>query len=174
MQRFEAEVDGSDGALSSNSLLRPVQVRDMLLEEMRRIGKEHKLAGFKIPKHVVIEVGSAFVNPTIIPTPLPTPHPTQQSDIDSSNQGFRTDNDLVTPTLKLRRGKMKDRYKDQVEAVYRQDSAAGVAAHGSNPADHSMNIFGHKSRHSSEPTYSAQGAASAAGSAAAGGQPTAA
>jgi long-chain acyl-CoA synthetase len=71
------------------------QVNALFMDEIKRIGKEAKLAGFKVPKDVIIE-----------------------SEINELQQGFSTENDCLTPTFKLRRPQLLKRYQEQIDAIY--------------------------------------------------------
>ena len=69
----------------------------MFLKEIQQLAKNEQVAGFKVPKDVIIE-----------------------NEVNDLNQGFSTENDCLTPTFKLRRPQLLQRYKDQIDAIYEQ------------------------------------------------------
>ncbi|RUS20683.1 hypothetical protein BC937DRAFT_94616 [Endogone sp. FLAS-F59071] len=72
-------------------LVRDDRVRKATLEEMNRIGKQSDLKGFELVKAIYIE-------------PVP----------------FSIENDLLTPTLKVKRPQCADKYRPEIDALYRE------------------------------------------------------
>jgi len=70
-------------------------VEEAVLKQITAKGREDKLKGFEIPKAVYLE-----------------------GEVNDLNQGFSVENDLLTPTFKLKRPKLLAHYQAQVDAMY--------------------------------------------------------
>lgn len=66
-------------------------VRDFILAEMNKTGKEQKLKGFEFAKAIYLE-----------------------------SEPFSPENDLLTPTFKPKRPQLKNRYEPQISALYKE------------------------------------------------------
>mmetsp|Transcript_7822 Transcript_7822/g.13408 ORF Transcript_7822/g.13408 Transcript_7822/m.13408 type:complete len:662 (+) Transcript_7822:37-2022(+) len=75
-------------------------VREAILTELNRVARENKLAGFEFIKAVHFE-----------------------TNIDSMGLGFNIDNDLLTPSLKLKRPQLLQRYKEHIDQMYNKLNA---------------------------------------------------
>lgn len=71
------------------------QVQDLILNEFKRLAKEDGLKGFEVPKAVHLE-----------------------SSVNNLLQGFNVENDCLTPTFKLRRPQLRQRYQAQISEMY--------------------------------------------------------
>jgi len=79
-------------------------VKDMILADMVACAKASKLRTFEIPKAIHIETA-----------------------VNALGQGFHVDNDLLTPTMKARRPQLLKHYQKQIDALYADLKAAGLA-----------------------------------------------
>lgn len=87
-----ANGDNSDPCLATASmeqLCQDSQLHQAILQQIQEVSKEAKLQGFETVRAIFVET-----NP------------------------FTVENDLVTPTFKLRREKLRDYYARQIEAMY--------------------------------------------------------
>lgn len=75
--------------LSFSKLCQSTQLKEAIMADIHRLSKAQGLHGFKTPKAIYLE----------------------------SNL-FTTENDLVTPTFKLKRNKLKDNYEHQINEMY--------------------------------------------------------
>jgi long-chain acyl-CoA synthetase len=65
------------------------KLKDFLMKEIKRVAKESGLLGFEVPKAIHLE-----------------------------SELFSVDNELLTPTFKLKRPQARDKYEKQIEAMY--------------------------------------------------------
>ena len=65
------------------------ELNDAIMADIKKLSKENKLHGFETVKAVLL-----------VPDP------------------FTVENDLVTPTFKLKRQKLRDKYQTQIDAMY--------------------------------------------------------
>ena len=75
--------------LSFSKLCQSTQLKEAIMADIHRLSKAQGLHGFETPKAIYLE----------------------------SNL-FTTENDLVTPTFKLKRNKLKDNYEHQINEMY--------------------------------------------------------
>lgn len=62
-----------------------------IMDEILQLSKEHKLSGLERPKDIIL-----------------------------ASDPFSIDNDLLTPTFKLKRNKVRDAYRQQIDAMYEE------------------------------------------------------
>ena len=77
----------------------------MILDDMLATGKGANLRGFELPKDIDFECT-----------------------VNDLNQGFRVDNELITPTLKLRRPQLLKFYQTKIDSMYAGIHAAEAAS----------------------------------------------
>jgi long-chain acyl-CoA synthetase len=65
------------------------ELKDILMDEIKRAAKENGLNGFETPRAIHLETAP-----------------------------FSVDNELLTPTFKLKRHQARDRYEKEIEAMY--------------------------------------------------------
>ena len=65
-----------------------------IMEDIHKLSREHGLQGFEIVKDIYLE-----------------------------SELFSSENDLVTPTFKLKRNTLRDRYQNEIDAMYNQMAA---------------------------------------------------
>lgn len=71
------------------------KVKEMIMKDIERLAKADQVAGFKIPKDIIIE-----------------------GNVNELGQGFTVENDCLTPTFKLRRPQLQAKYQEQINAMY--------------------------------------------------------
>lgn len=74
-------------------------VSEFLLKEINRISKHNKFRGFEFVKRIHVE-----------------------GKLNNLMQGFSVDNDLLTPTFKLKRPNIKDFYQGDIQEMYKQQN----------------------------------------------------
>jgi long-chain acyl-CoA synthetase len=74
---------------SFSDVCQSAELKGIIHEDIRRVAKENGLHGFEIPKAIHLD-----------------------------HQPFSVDNDILTPTFKLKRQQAKERYEKQLEALY--------------------------------------------------------
>jgi len=79
------------------------KVNEVIAKEIETIARADKIAGFKIPKDVIVE-----------------------PEINDMALGFTVENDCMTPTFKLRRPQLLARYKKQIDETYVKRNALMV------------------------------------------------
>ncbi|EGD77379.1 hypothetical protein PTSG_08475 [Salpingoeca rosetta] len=72
------------------------KVKDLLMAEIKALGEEEGLAQFKIPADIHVE-----------------------GDVNDLNQSFTVENDCLTPTFKLKRPQLQQRYQQQIDSMYK-------------------------------------------------------
>ena len=72
-------------------------VRKMILDDMIASGKQQKLRGFELPKDVTFE-----------------------TEVNELGQGFTVENELLTPSMKLKRPQLTKRYQKEFDAMYKK------------------------------------------------------
>lgn len=88
-----AEANGITG--TTQEICANAAVKEHVQSEIKSTCKQAKLAGFKIPKDIYLE-----------------------GDIDDEGNGFNVANNTLTPTFKLRRPQLLERYKEPIDAMY--------------------------------------------------------
>lgn len=116
------------------------EYKKLVMDDFKRIGKAKKLAGFKFPKEIIVEVRfSPGAHRHCVYSPcvtgwhmsLPVPkcslnsadaHPPHgsQGELDELMSGFNVQNNCMTPTFKLKRPQLLKRYQAQIDAAYEQ------------------------------------------------------
>mmetsp|Transcript_7223 Transcript_7223/g.17706 ORF Transcript_7223/g.17706 Transcript_7223/m.17706 type:complete len:658 (-) Transcript_7223:215-2188(-) len=71
------------------------EFKKAVLEELAARRKEAKLKGFEVISDIIFE-----------------------TEVDGMGQGFTVDNELTTPTMKLKRPQLKKRYEKEIDAMY--------------------------------------------------------
>jgi long-chain acyl-CoA synthetase len=81
-------------------------VKETILKQMAENGKKEKLKGFEqiINVHIVYE------------------------GLNDLKQGFSVENDCLTPTFKLKRPQLKERFKKEIADMYKEIAARAPAA----------------------------------------------
>jgi len=78
------------------------KVYTLIENSIKEIAKTDKVAGFKVPKDLIIE-----------------------NDVNDDFQGFTVENDCLTPTFKLRRPQLLERYREAIDEIYiKRDGSA--------------------------------------------------
>jgi len=96
LQQFGKQMGFGDDV---DELCNNENVKQMIIDELYAIGKEHERPGYEIIKKIHLY-----------------------------NQEFNTDNDLATPTLKLKRPQLLKCFKDDIDAMYEK-----IHEEGKNP-----------------------------------------
>ena len=81
------------------------EVKQMILDDLIATGRSAKLRGFELPKDIDFECN-----------------------VNELNQGFQVDNDLLTPTLKMRRPQLLKFYQAKIDKMYAGIRAAEAAS----------------------------------------------
>ena len=91
----QAAVRGGWDAADNAALAASAEAKKLILAEMEAEGKAAKLKSFELPKavHLIAELNEL-------------------------NQGFSIDNDCLTPTFKLKRPQLLQKFGEQVDAMY--------------------------------------------------------
>ena len=79
------------------TLCRRPDVREAVLAEIKEMAKENGLKGFEVPKALYLE-----------------------GHVNDLNQGFNVENDLLTPTFKLKRPALQAKYQGAIDDLYEQ------------------------------------------------------
>ena len=89
VRAWAAKSGVAEASASFSELCKSDQLKDKILSEVRHTSKINELQGFET-------VGEVFLEPNI----------------------FAVENDLVTPTFKLKRPQLKNYYSEQIEEMY--------------------------------------------------------
>jgi long-chain acyl-CoA synthetase len=84
-----ASEDPSLAKASLSTICQSDKLKVFILKEIKRVAKESGLLGFEIPKAIHLE-----------------------------SEPFSVDNELMTPTFKLKRPQARDKYEKRIEAMY--------------------------------------------------------
>jgi long-chain acyl-CoA synthetase len=84
-----ASEDPSLVKASLSTICQSDKLKVFILKEIKRVAKESGLLGFEIPKAIHLE-----------------------------SEPFSVDNELMTPTFKLKRPQARDKYEKRIEAMY--------------------------------------------------------
>ncbi|EKX40085.1 hypothetical protein GUITHDRAFT_143034 [Guillardia theta CCMP2712] len=82
---------------SMADLVRDPAVKRMIFDDVIAIGRAAKLRGFELPCEIEFE-----------------------TEVNEAGQGFTIEEELVTPTLKLRRSNLVKKYQARIDAMYQQ------------------------------------------------------
>jgi long-chain acyl-CoA synthetase len=84
-----ASANGHSGGEDVAAILADPKVKEMIYSDLTKHGKEQKLRGFEFVKNILLE-----------------------------HTPFSIENDLITPTFKLKRPQLKAKYQQQLDAMY--------------------------------------------------------
>lgn len=84
-----ASEDPSLAKASLSTICQSDKLKVFIMKEIKRVAKESGLLGFEIPKAIHLE-----------------------------SEPFSVDNELMTPTFKLKRPQARDKYEKRIEAMY--------------------------------------------------------
>jgi long-chain acyl-CoA synthetase len=84
-----ASEDPSLAKASLSTICQSDKLKVFIMKEIKRVAKESGLLGFEIPKAIHLE-----------------------------SEPFSVDNELMTPTFKLKRPQARDKYETRIEAMY--------------------------------------------------------
>eukprot|EP00283_Hemiselmis_rufescens_P007943 CAMPEP_0173430042 /NCGR_PEP_ID=MMETSP1357-20121228/8569_1 /TAXON_ID=77926 /ORGANISM="Hemiselmis rufescens, Strain PCC563" /LENGTH=704 /DNA_ID=CAMNT_0014394313 /DNA_START=78 /DNA_END=2192 /DNA_ORIENTATION=+ len=87
--------DNGKGGKSFAELTNDKEVQKMMFDDLIACGKGAKLRGFELPKKCAFE-----------------------STVNELGQGFTIEDELITPTLKIKRPQMLKKYQKQIDAMY--------------------------------------------------------
>lgn len=89
VRNWLSSADPSLAKASFAQICQSEKLKETLMEEIARTSKENGLHGFEIPKAIYVD-----------------------------NDLFSIENDLLTPTFKLKRQQAREKYETQIEAMY--------------------------------------------------------
>ena len=89
LKNWATATDGVSESMSMKELCQSPALRDAIMNDMKKLAKENGLHGFETPKAVHV-----------------------------SAEPFTVENDLLTPTFKMKRQKVRDHYEKEITAMY--------------------------------------------------------